>query len=135
MIDDAPVSDSFKHFEGKKFDQTEPDNTGGRVRSGIHERQNRLSAHPATQDPVKSRGGSSPLNMRRIKAKKWGKPEHAPTLSPLCPVSTCPRQPRIPKIDCDSMLIQKHLLDRVSRDWIAIPVDCPLRHDDDVQSL
>ena len=64
------------------------------------------------------------------------KPEHAPTLSPLCPVSACPQQPIVQWSDCDSIFIHsKHLLDCVSRDRIAIPVDCPLRHNDDVQSL
>ena len=62
--DDAPLKDFSTHLEGKKCDQTEPDDTGGRVRSGIHERQNCLRPHPATQDPVERRGGSSPLNTR-----------------------------------------------------------------------
>ena len=67
--------------------------------SGVASMSAKTASAPIRQPKILSKAeGAPPLwtrGWRRIKGRKGDKPEHAPTLSPLCPASTCPQQPGV----------------------------------------
>ena len=94
---DALSSVVSTHFEGKKV--TRLNLTTQEGVSGVASISAKTASAPIRQPKILSKAeGAPPLwiwGWRRIKAKRGDKPEHAPTLSPLCPGSTCPQQPSV----------------------------------------